>query len=468
MTSDLYLSSSPLSALGLYGLESLSPIVLAALLTEQPLLLIGPHGTAKTLLLTRIAEALGLENRHYNASLLNFDDLIGFPLPDANGSLRYVETPASIWGAQAVIFDEISRCRPDIQNKLFPIIHERRAQGLKLTDLRFRWAAMNPPSVDDDGYRGSEPLDPALADRFAFIAEMPSWSALSEADQLRVVTTRDEPVSEAAKTRLGGLLASARQFRESIQVTHADGIAEYVRVLINLLAQAQLPLSPRRANILFGSTQAVHAASLALASDAELQNSAYLSVVNGLPQRAYGASFPEAKLLAAHKEAWRLAGIAEDDPLKAVLVTTDPLERLQRAISSRKLAKSVLSTVVADVLAALPNGSREAAVVHLFENDAVGRLNAAIAEQAGSIYREIAAPAPFSENVHASHSRFAAWKRLRELLAGLDPNDPKAHLHANAMVSLFAAKKIIRPEEAEAAFSAFQQTAAALAGKVAA
>ena len=76
-----------------------------------------------------------------------------------------------------MIFDEISRCRPDIQNKLFPIIHERRAQGILLDDLRYRWAAMNPPITEDDdkGYIGSEPLDPALTDRFAFVVNMPSW-----------------------------------------------------------------------------------------------------------------------------------------------------------------------------------------------------------------------------------------------------------------------------------------------------
>ena len=129
------LSQDTFRRLGLYGLGRIAPVLLAALVTEEPLLLVGPHGTAKTLLLTRIAAALGLECRHYNASLLNFDDLVGFPLPDAAGGLRYVDTPASIWGAGAVIFDEISRCRPDIQNKLFPIIHERRAQGLLLEGL---------------------------------------------------------------------------------------------------------------------------------------------------------------------------------------------------------------------------------------------------------------------------------------------------------------------------------------------
>ena len=184
-------SSSLLSDIGLIGLSDLEPIILAALATEEPLLLIGPHGTGKSLLLTRIAEALGLAFRHYNSSLLNFDDLVGFPMPNKNGTLEYMKTPASIWGAEAVIFDEISRCRPDIQNKLFPIIHERRAQGILLDGLRYRWAAMNPPMSEDDdeGYLGSEPLDPALTDRFAFVVNMPSWDRYNEAEQLAICLT---------------------------------------------------------------------------------------------------------------------------------------------------------------------------------------------------------------------------------------------------------------------------------------
>ena len=147
--------------LGVVGFSSIEAPLLAALATDSPLLLIGPHGTAKSLLLNKIAEALDLSFRHYNASLLNFDDLVGFPLPSADGTLQYVKTPAAIWGAGAVIFDEISRCRPDIQNKLFPIIHERKVQGLPLVGLQYRWAAMNPPDRDeeDSGYLGSEPLD---------------------------------------------------------------------------------------------------------------------------------------------------------------------------------------------------------------------------------------------------------------------------------------------------------------------
>ena len=168
-----------LRALGIVGWNHLEPVILAALATESPLLLIGPHGSAKTLILTRLAEALGLTHRHYNASLLNFDDLVGFPVPD-NGRLVYLQTPATIWDAESVLFDEISRCRPELQNKLFPIVHEKIVQGIRLEKLRHRWGAMNPPPAADGSatggtpeYAGAEPLDIALADRFGFIVPVP-------------------------------------------------------------------------------------------------------------------------------------------------------------------------------------------------------------------------------------------------------------------------------------------------------
>jgi MoxR-like ATPase len=140
-----------LAALGLYGLDHLDAVILAALASEAPLLLIGPHGSAKSALLNRTARALGLEHRHYNASLVSFDDLLGFPVPNpARDGLDYLRTPATLWGAQSIFLDEISRCRPEVQNKLFSIVHERRAMGIALDGLRYRWAAMNPPAAFAD------------------------------------------------------------------------------------------------------------------------------------------------------------------------------------------------------------------------------------------------------------------------------------------------------------------------------
>jgi AAA domain (dynein-related subfamily) len=89
--------------LGLLGWEKLEPVLLAALTTREPLLLIGRHGTAKSFLLERLAQALGLVYRFYNASLINYDDLVGIPLPDeTQTSLRYITTPTAIWDAEVV------------------------------------------------------------------------------------------------------------------------------------------------------------------------------------------------------------------------------------------------------------------------------------------------------------------------------------------------------------------------------
>jgi hypothetical protein len=82
--------------------------------------------------------------------LLSFDDLVGYPLPDQSGNLRYLQTPATIWGAEAVFFVRSPVAVPKSKDKLFWIIQERKVQGIALYRLRYRWPAMNPPAPDDD------------------------------------------------------------------------------------------------------------------------------------------------------------------------------------------------------------------------------------------------------------------------------------------------------------------------------
>lgn len=181
-------SNKILRKLGVYGFDHLELLILASLVSEDPLLLVGKAGTGKTYLLNSISEALNLEHRHYNASFLSFDDLVGFPFPDSKGkSVSFLKTPATIWDAESVLIDEISRCKPEIQNKFFSIIHEKKLQGMALEKLKYRWAAMNPlqgvSTGADDFYEGSFSLDQALADRFAFIIYVPDWNELTKEEQ---------------------------------------------------------------------------------------------------------------------------------------------------------------------------------------------------------------------------------------------------------------------------------------------
>jgi hypothetical protein len=236
----------------------------------------------------------------------------------------------------------------------------------------------------------------------------------------------------------------------------AVAVANYVQVVLPLLAQARIDLSPRRANLLYQVILSVIAASVVLDPGLPISDSTLLALRCALPQRAQGIELPNLKILAAHKEAVRLMNADANDPLRAILGTADPLQRLRVAVCATSLPKSEFSRVVADALAQLPQGAREAGIVHLFETGAVGRLVAAVASEAGEIYGGIAAPQAFSENVHASHPRFQIWKRITTLLARLDPIDTRANLQANALASLFARKALHTPEDAERAFHQFE------------
>ena len=301
--SDTSLSSrSYLSALGAYGFERQEPLVLAALVSGDPILLIGRSGTGKTFLLNTISEALALEHRHYNASLISFDDLVGFPYPDeAKASVRFLETPATVWGAESVLIDEINRCKPEHQNRLFSLVHERKIQGIALATLRYRWAAMNPCTTDQlegEEYLGAEILD------------VGDWDTLSAADQQLVANPAGEGRVADDGGRLKADLVAWRQLFDE-RVDHCPApIVDYVCALVTALRTGGIRLSPRRARLI---TRTLLATTIVkgLTADtlgARKTDALFRTAVDAsLPQRAWGAAADVDKVAAAHRLAWDAA-----------------------------------------------------------------------------------------------------------------------------------------------------------------
>lgn len=443
-----------LAQLGVVGIGQIEPVVIGALISGDPLLLIGGHGAGKSYLLERIAIALGLEWRHYNASLLNFDDLVGYPLPSASGGLSYIQTPASIWGAEAVFIDEISRCRPDIQNKLFPVIHERRVQGLLLEPLRYRWSAMNPPSGDDDdgpSYLGSEPLDLALADRFAFVVEMPAWSALTETERESLVLGSGAPIDRESAGRLMAAISTGQRYFDDVLQAQSANLAVYIRLVVDLLGVANMALSSRRAALLLRNVAAVHAARMVTDPAAVLGDSASIALSHSFPQPASGIRIDSVKVLACHKEAWRLAAVPADDPIRRVLSEPDPLKRVLLATRIPALKPRDFSSVVADALASLRPAGRHALAAALFESGAAGRLVAAIAEQCGGLYAAVCTPQEVHESVLARSERHKVWQAIESAIARRDPSSPDTVLLTNLLAALFNAKELATAGDVESA-----------------
>ena len=370
-----------LRALGIVGYDELDPIFLAALALREPLLLVSEHGAAKSLLLERLADALGLRWRHYNASLLQFDDLAGFPIPDEQGGIRYASGPGAVWDAQAVFIDELGRCRPEMANKLFPLVHEKRLQGIALTQLEYRWAATNPvpeaqnptDAVEVGRYEGLEPLDPALADRFGFVITLPRFADLSAGDQQSIISGIGTTPDAEAPALLRRAVAAARELLPVMEEQFGATAVQYVQAVIPELRTAKLPIGGRRAATLKRVIVAVRAASLVLHAGKD-EHACWLALRHALPDTAR-RHFPRAVLKAAHVVAWRAVLARAETPEGTVRAVTDPLGRVLLAATIPGIKPIPRGRLLADAWSALAEWQRAIIgwhlVPHLLSNDLV-------------------------------------------------------------------------------------------------
>jgi MoxR-like ATPase len=305
-----------LEGLGIYGFKQLEPLILAALVTEDPLLLIGHAGTGKTYLLNKISAALSLNHRHYNASYLNFDDLIGFPYPLKNGNaIKFIPTPATIWEAESVLVDELSRCKPEVQNKFFSIIHEKKIQGMSLPSLKYRWAAMNPLgnmlSFQENFYEGSNAMDAALADRFAFIIEVPDWCEYSFQEQQNILELKDENQTEEYISDFRDYIFQCRQqFLQKIAAPSKEKI-QYCQFVTTMLNEASIRISPRRARLLLRNLVALEIVCKIKPLNISMKEYSryYLKALCcSMPHRAYiDLESKKHQIEAAHESAFQMA-----------------------------------------------------------------------------------------------------------------------------------------------------------------
>ncbi len=171
--------------LGIFGWGEIEPVILSAIIADKSILLIGDHGANKTDACEVISRAIlgdSLEFRHYEVPHLNFDDLLGYTNPKklTSGKLEFIETPISIWGAQAALFDEINKVNPFIQGKLHEIIRTKKIMGLE-TELQICFSAVNPPVKYQTSF-----MDLPLASRFCMV-QVPSFTDFDKQTQNQIL-----------------------------------------------------------------------------------------------------------------------------------------------------------------------------------------------------------------------------------------------------------------------------------------
>ena len=346
--------------LGLFGWSHLEPVILAALASESPMLLIGKHGAAKSFLLERLAEALHLEFRCYNASLINYDDLVGIPVPiNNNTSLSYISNPNSIWDAEVVFIDELNRTKPELQNKLFPIIYDKRVQGIKLDKLKYRWSAMNPPvdeenedEENDINYLGAMSLDPALADRFPFIIEVPQWEELNESDRRNMLKDNHLGRHEFP-VDIFALIEKTKKKYNDLLTSFSEETTNYTITLMELLKISLGYISARRATMLEDTLLYVFAAYSVLSeysqSEIHFHDAAFLHIQNTIPNIT-NKRIDKSLLMNICQQALQLANLT-DSVEKSILLNPNPIKRLIDLMKNKKeVSIDIINDVITDSL----------------------------------------------------------------------------------------------------------------------
>ena len=296
-----------LPKLGIYGWrEEDENLLLASLLTGDPLLMIGTHGTAKTGLANKAAEALGWRFISYDASKCLFEDVLGYPNIKKlqEGEVEYIGSPVTIFDKEFVLIDELNRALPEMQSKWLEVIRSRKIMGFP-TQVKWVWAAMNPAS-----YSGTQSLDEALSGRFALFVYPPEVLSMSEEDRIRVArhingddalalgawgenareTTVPADTLQAVGEEMRSIItAAARHFSglRADMTTIGEFLAKFSE-LLNRETKGEVQLDGRRLGFIYRNILALRAVELAKAglsgeSARAFQESARYAVLSSIP-----------------------------------------------------------------------------------------------------------------------------------------------------------------------------------------
>ncbi len=158
----------------LAGWEHLEAVVLATVATGQNPLILGKHGAGKSSLVRFLNDALNTDGkmrfRRYSMDKENVTSMIGIPnVEDLKaGKMTFAKHERSIFNADVILLDEITRAPKESQNLVLEILEEKTCFGMP---LGYKYAI---GTANDETYQGAFKMDAALLDRFFVVIPSPT------------------------------------------------------------------------------------------------------------------------------------------------------------------------------------------------------------------------------------------------------------------------------------------------------
>jgi len=212
------------------GQEGVIESVLISLFVGGHCLLTGLPGTAKTLLVRTVSQALGLKfNRIQFTPDLMPSDITGTDIIEedpASGHRTWTFVPGPIF-SNVLLADEINRTPPKTQSALLEAMQELsctvRGHMYHIEPPFFVLATQNPIELE-----GTYPLPEAQLDRFLFNTVLDYLSAEDELKVIDLTTTTHVPQAEVVTNG-----DEIRQFQQLVRMTPvAESVVRYAIELV--------------------------------------------------------------------------------------------------------------------------------------------------------------------------------------------------------------------------------------------
>jgi MoxR-like ATPase len=179
------------------GQDEVITNILISIFSRGHGLLIGVPGLAKTLMITTIAKALGLDfSRIQFTPDLMPSDIVGSEILDEQRKFRFIKGPIF---SNIILADEINRTPPKTQSALLEAMQEKSVTvagtTYTLNEPFFVLATQNPIEQE-----GTYPLPEAQLDRFMFNIWLDYPSFEQEINIVKATTTDQEPFVNVAIT----------------------------------------------------------------------------------------------------------------------------------------------------------------------------------------------------------------------------------------------------------------------------